>query len=141
VLGSANEYVQDGSCGALFNLSINAETRTRIVEQGAVPLIVKLLSSPSEDILYRATGVLHNVSCNNQQTSVQIDDEFALPRIIALLSSENELIQENASGTLMNLGCVDAKVSNLSLLCIQKLILGGAAAAAVGFCCLGNDDF
>lgn len=76
--------------------------------------MVDLLHSPNDDVLYRATGVLHNVSCNNQTAAQLLNKDSAIPRIIQLLSSENELIQENASGSLMNLGCVDTKAVEIS---------------------------
>jgi hypothetical protein len=73
-----------------------------------------LLCSSNDDVLYRATGVLHNVSCNNQTAAQLLDRDSAIPRIIELLASKNELIQENASGTLMNLGCVDTKAIEIA---------------------------
>lgn len=87
-----------------------------IVEKGCVPRVVSLLDSPNDDVLYRATGVLHNVSCNNQMAAQAMDGSSALPRIIELLASKNELIQENASGTLMNLGCVSTKAIQIAQL-------------------------
>ncbi len=85
----------------------------RVVESGALPLVITLLRSAKIIIQEQAVGVIRNLSVNSlifhffsdskAEIRIRLVNEGALPPLIAMLRSPNEGIQENAVVTVRNI--------------------------------------
>jgi len=63
----SREYVLTNAqqaCGAIRNLSVNAENKVKIVQEGGLPPLIALLRSPLETIQEQAAVAIRNISVN-----------------------------------------------------------------------------
>jgi len=72
-----------------------------IVQEGALPSLIALLSSTDERIQEQAAVSLRNLSVN-PQNEIQIVQDGGLRPLIALLRSANEKVVRQAAGALAN---------------------------------------
>jgi hypothetical protein len=52
--------------GALLNMTHSDENRTQLVNAGAIPVLVALLSSPDTDVQYYCTTALSNIAVDGK---------------------------------------------------------------------------
>lgn len=55
--------------GALLNMTHSDENRAQLVNAGAIPVLVALLSSPDTDVQYYCTTALSNIAVDGEQSS------------------------------------------------------------------------
>lgn len=77
-----------------------------MASSGAIPILVSLLSSPSECVQAAALCCLVNVS-NNDENERRIAQEGAIPIICRLMKAKNEIVMNNAIWALNNLSFKD----------------------------------
>ncbi|MFN9900774.1 MAG: armadillo/beta-catenin-like repeat-containing protein, partial [bacterium] len=61
MLSSSNEGIQQQAAGALWSLSVNSENHIKVVREGALPYMVRLLQSGNPKIQEQAAGTLRNL--------------------------------------------------------------------------------
>eukprot|EP01090_Pellita_catalonica_P007966 TRINITY_DN1858_c0_g2_i1.p1 TRINITY_DN1858_c0_g2~~TRINITY_DN1858_c0_g2_i1.p1 ORF type:complete len:573 (-),score=97.10 TRINITY_DN1858_c0_g2_i1:180-1763(-) len=90
---------------ALTNIASGSSDQTRIVlENGAVPLFVQLLSSNSDDVREQAIWALGNIAGDSNETRDYVLHSGALvPLLQNILRSTRPTMQRNAVWTLSNL--------------------------------------
>lgn len=74
LLRSRNKKVQAQGVVALRNLSVNADNKVYIVDEGALPPLIALLRSQDENIQEQACGTIWSLSVNadNRPRIVQV---------------------------------------------------------------------
>ena len=139
----------DAVC-ALFNLSAAEANWTAIIEAGAIPPLVALLSGRPEDAAAKAAGALSNLA-DHEAGKAAIISAGAIPPLVALLGGEPEsAAAERAAGALRKLSRDNAagKAAIIEASAIPPLVvlLGGgpeseaAASAAGALCNLASDE-
>jgi vacuolar protein 8 len=96
------EAIQEHATGTVWNLSTHPENELKIVQEGALPPLIKLLRSRDVLIARQACGALRNVSVNDEARE-DIVDEGGLSAVIHLLKSTDAGTLEHASVLLRNL--------------------------------------
>eukprot|EP00250_Pteridium_aquilinum_P008494 c17992_g3_i1 orf=496-2496(+) len=99
--------VQRAAAGELRMLAKrNAENRVCIAEAGAIPLLVKLLSSPDPRTQEHAVTALLNLSIHDGNKGA-IVSSGAIDPVVEVLKSGSMEARENAAATLFSLSVVD----------------------------------
>ncbi|THF97660.1 U-box domain-containing protein 14 [Camellia sinensis] len=129
-LANGNPEHQRAAAGELRLLAKrNADNRVCIAEAGAIPLLVKLLSSTDSRTQEHAVTALLNLSINeaNKGTIVKAG---AVPDIVDVLKNGSMEGRENAAATLFSLSVLDE----------NKVAIGAAGAipALIDLLCQGT---
>ena len=90
-----NEELQCVAASVLCNISEQTEVRLALTKCNAGPILIKLLSSPIDDIQSRASIILSDLACieGNQES---IAAEQGIAPLVNLLDSELEDVLVNA---------------------------------------------
>ncbi|MBA0852000.1 hypothetical protein Goshw_030395 [Gossypium schwendimanii] len=106
-LSSSNPEDQRTAAGEIRLLAKrNADNRVAIAEAGAIPLLVKILSTPDSRTQEHAVTALLNLSiCEDNKGS--IISSGAVPGIVQVLKKGSMEARENAAATLFSLSVVD----------------------------------
>jgi hypothetical protein len=121
----------------------DARTRAKVIVAGAVPRIVGLLGSRSEEVQCLAAGVMMNLAMDNPVMLVAAD---AIRPLVGLLGSSSEAVQCLAAGTLRNLvhnaESRDAVIAAGAIRLLEGLMVSGSAAvrehASLGGGCMSS---
>ena len=65
-MGSGNVEVQRQSTKAIANLAVNADNKTKIVAEGALPAILALAKDSAEAVRCEAIAALANLAVNDE---------------------------------------------------------------------------
>ena len=66
LMGSGNVEVQRQSTKAIANLAVNADNKTKIVAEGALPAILALAKDSAEAVRCEAIAALANLAVNDE---------------------------------------------------------------------------
>ncbi|OAF70822.1 Armadillo segment polarity protein [Intoshia linei] len=77
------------SIATIHNISCHRNGLTTIIKCGGIPVLVKLLSSNIDEILFYAITCIHNILQNKEDARAVIRMVNGLQRMVALLSSDN----------------------------------------------------
>jgi len=81
--------------GVLRNLTVKMENKLTVVQEGALPPLVRLLESPEEEVQMQVAVVLRNLAVNNSN-KVKMVQADALRPLLKLLKSPNVRVQEQS---------------------------------------------
>ncbi|XP_039163020.1 U-box domain-containing protein 13-like [Eucalyptus grandis] len=123
-LGSGNPEEQRSAAGEIRLLAKrNADNRIAIAEAGAIPFLVRLLSTRDSRIQEHAVTALLNLSICYQNKG-NIVSSGAVPGIVHVLRNGSMEARENAAATLFSLSAVDEYKVTLGASCaIPPLVL------------------
>ncbi|XP_023930596.1 ankyrin and armadillo repeat-containing protein-like [Lingula anatina] len=143
-----NEEIQAVAAATLCNISEHEPIRHALTTAQAGPILIKLLSSPVDDIQSRAAIILSDLACvdNNQDS---ITDQGGIQPLVNLLDSVLEDVLVNAVNAIRvmctnnntNQSCV-AECGGIEplveFLTVNSDILQAAASAAIAALCRGH---
>eukprot|EP01130_Rhizamoeba_saxonica_P007629 TRINITY_DN3085_c0_g1_i3.p1 TRINITY_DN3085_c0_g1~~TRINITY_DN3085_c0_g1_i3.p1 ORF type:complete len:352 (-),score=63.46 TRINITY_DN3085_c0_g1_i3:324-1379(-) len=89
--------------GAIWNLCVNGDNNTRLVELDVIDPLVKALSSPEDKVQRVAAGALRCLSWNNEENRIKLASSGAIVPLFKLLESSNIEIQEQSMAAIWNL--------------------------------------
>ncbi|KAK7199617.1 Armadillo/beta-catenin-like repeat [Novymonas esmeraldas] len=116
---STYEFVRENAAGALWNLSVEAENKSQIIEYGGVPVLVEVMSTSNTiAVVENASGTLWNCSATAEARPV-IRKAGGIPVLLSLLNHRkpvepartsavkstmplSDKIMDNIAGTLRN---------------------------------------
>ena len=81
--------MQSLGAAVICNLSQSPEIRDAVAKSGAIPTVIKLLSSKEHDIQSRAAIILADLGTVDENRSM-ISDEGGIPPLIQLMESQLE---------------------------------------------------
>lgn len=87
-IGSDLDTTKD-AVGTLHNLSHHRQGLDAIFKSGAIPVLVKLLSSPIESVLFYAITTLHNLLLHHDGSKGAFRNAGGLPKMVQLLRHNN----------------------------------------------------
>uniref|UniRef100_A0A915JGW5 Beta-catenin n=1 Tax=Romanomermis culicivorax TaxID=13658 RepID=A0A915JGW5_ROMCU len=124
--------------GTLYNLSLDDQGRCAIYDCGAIQILIKMLESTSDSVVYHAITALHNLilhhpdSANFIRTSGSIQrftmliKPTALPKFLAILiDCLYQLASEHAETKIeiLNTGCIPELITILTTFEYENLLL------------------
>lgn len=90
------------------DVSVTAENRQQLVNAGAIPVLVQLLSSPDVEVQYYCTTALSNIAVDAQHRKKLAQTEPRLvPSLVRLLDPSSPKVQQQAALALRNLASDD----------------------------------
>jgi vacuolar protein 8 len=134
--------VQRNATGALLNMTHSDENRQQLVNAGAVPVLVNLLTSPDTDVQYYCTTALSNIAVDAyNRRKLATTEPKLVHSLVVLMDSPSLKVQCQAALALRNLASddkyqidivkADGLTPLLRLLCSTYLPLILSAAACV----------
>lgn len=134
--------VQRNATGALLNMTHSDENRQQLVNAGAVPVLVNLLTSPDTDVQYYCTTALSNIAVDAyNRRKLAATEPKLVHSLVVLMDSPSLKVQCQAALALRNLASddkyqidivkADGLTPLLRLLCSTYLPLILSAAACV----------
>ena len=80
---------QEAATGALFNLSFYGDGRLTIFKTGGIPLLVRLLGSPAEKVVFFAISTLHNLMQFQEGAKSAVRAAGGIQKMVPLLRSRD----------------------------------------------------
>ncbi|XP_052246071.1 ankyrin and armadillo repeat-containing protein-like isoform X2 [Dreissena polymorpha] len=145
-----NEELQCVAASVLCNISEQTEVRQALTKCKAGPILIKLLSSPVDDVQSRASIILSDLACveGNQELIAQ---ENGITPLVALLESELEDVLVNAVNAIRVL-CENNRTNKtlvaeaqgleplVEFLTVDSAILQAATAATIAAVASGHEE-
>jgi hypothetical protein len=84
----------------------NAVASQQAADSGAMPALVRMLSSSAAGVQEQAAGAIRSIFNNNAMAKQQAADSGAMPALVRLLSSSSAGVQERAAGAIRTI-CIN----------------------------------
>lgn len=107
------QQLTEYAAGALFNLTNSSDACERIVEAGALELLVALLSQSSNTAAEPAAGAIANLANGSDERCERISSAGALAPLVSLLGHPSMGMADKAAEALDNLSGSSATRSTI----------------------------